>query len=101
MSGRSRHGVAEREAVRRHLVVHGRVQGVGFRAAVHRAARAAGVAGFVANRPDGSVEAVFEGPPDAVERAVRACSEGPRGAHVSEVDVRDEPPQGLSGFEVR
>ena len=86
---------------RRRLVVHGRVQGVGFRYSVARAAQSRGVAGWVANRADGTVEAVFEGELEAVESLVRFCCEGPRGAVVDRVEVDDEPPEGLRGFAVR
>ena len=86
---------------RRRLVVHGRVQGVGFRYSVARAAQSRGVAGWVANRADGTVEAVFEGELEAVESLVRFCREGPRGAVVDRVEVDDEPPEGLRGFAVR
>ena len=67
----------------RRVIVHGRVQGVGFRLAVAGAARTRGVAGWVCNRSDGTVEAVFEGDADAVASLVRFCHEGPRGAGVS------------------
>ena len=87
--------------VRRHVVVHGRVQGVFFRDTTRRQASSRGVAGWVANRPDGAVEAVFEGDPDAVAALVEFCSEGPRGADVDEVEVSEEEPQQLSGFELR
>jgi acylphosphatase len=87
--------------IRRRLVVHGRVQGVGFRYSVARAAQSRGVAGWVANRADGTVEAVFEGDPEAVESLVRFCREGPRGAVADRVEVDDEPPDGLRGFAVR
>ena len=63
-------------------------------------ARQRGVNGWVANRADGTVEAVFEGRPDAVERMVDLCREGPRGARVDSVDVSDEEPEGLSDFAV-
>jgi acylphosphatase len=86
---------------RRRVVIHGQVQGVGFRYAVARAARSRGVAGWVRNRPDGTVEAVFEGDPDAVESLERLCREGPRGAVVTGVEVEEETPEGVSGFEVR
>jgi acylphosphatase len=82
------------------VIVHGWVQGVGFRLAVTRAADVRGVAGWVRNRADGTVEAVFEGEPDAVESVLRVCREGPRGAEVSRVDVVEEEPEGLSGFDV-
>jgi acylphosphatase len=66
--------------IRRRVIVHGRVQGVGFRFAIVRVAESRGVAGWVRNRVDGSVEAVFEGAPEAVESVVRFWGEGPRGA---------------------
>jgi acylphosphatase len=76
------------------------VQGVGFRASVEQRARARGVAGWVRNRPDGAVEAVFEGDPEAVEALVEYCRGGPRGSHVDRVDVTDGPVRGESGFRV-
>jgi acylphosphatase len=87
--------------IRRRVVVHGHVQGVFFRDSVRRLARQRGVTGWVANRADGAVEAVFEGEPDAVERLVELCRAGPRGARVDSVDVTEERPEGLSGFAVR
>jgi acylphosphatase len=86
---------------RRRVVVHGRVQGVFFRGATRERARAHGVAGWVSNRPDGAVEAVLEGPAEAVERVVRFMKTGPPGAHVTEVEVSAEKPEGLCGFSVR
>jgi acylphosphatase len=83
------------------VVVRGFVQGVGFRYSAARAARARGVSGWVRNRPDGTVEAVFEGEPEAVEAMVRWFEEGPRGAEVRDAAVFDEPPQGLNGFGIR
>jgi acylphosphatase len=83
------------------VLVHGSVQGVGFRASVLRAAAARGVGGWVRNRPDGTVEAVFEGEPDAVEALVDFCRRGPRSASVSRVDVTDEPPEGLTRMDSR
>jgi len=85
---------------RRHVTVYGFVQGVGFRFAVERAARSRGVTGWVRNRPDGTVEAVFEGDPDDVEALVDLCRRGPRGADVERVDVEAESPEGLAGFRV-
>jgi len=87
--------------VRRRVVVHGVVQGVWFRASARREAEAHGVAGWVRNRPDGTVEAVFEGSPDAVERLVAWCARGPRGAAVVRVEAGAEPPAGLRAFTVR
>ena len=87
--------------MRKRVVVHGRVQGVFFRDSTRRRAEAAGVAGWVANRPDGTVEAVLEGDADAVESLVRWLHDGPRGAGVERVEVEDGEPEGLTGFDVR
>jgi acylphosphatase len=87
--------------VRRRVVVTGRVQGVFFRDTTRRRAEAAGVAGWASNRPDGAVEAVFEGDPEAVDQLVEFSRRGPGRADVKSVDVFDEEPEGLSGFEVR
>ena len=87
--------------MRRRVIVHGRVQGVGFRYTLTRAARDRGAAGWVRNRPDGTVEAVFEGDLEGVESLVRLAGEGPRGAEVERVEVFEESPEGLSGLEVR
>lgn len=80
--------------------VHGRVQGVFFRQSTAQAAVREGVAGWVRNLPDGSVEAAFEGAPEAVARLVEFVRAGPPGAEVAGVEVADEPPEGLSGFSV-
>jgi acylphosphatase len=87
--------------IRRRLIVHGRVQGVGFRWAITRAAESRGVSGWVTNRTDGTVEAVLEGEPEAVESVVRLSKEGPRGAQVERVDVAEEKPEALHGFVAR
>jgi len=81
-------------------VIYGFVQGVGFRFSVQRAALSRGVAGWVRNRADGAVEAVFEGEPDDVEALVDFCRRGPRGAVVERLDVDEELPEGLGGFRV-
>jgi acylphosphatase len=86
---------------RRRVIVHGRVQGVFFRDSTAGEAEAAGVAGWVRNRPDGAVEAVFEGDPTAVEALVAFVRSGPERARVEDVEVHEEPPEGLSGFRVR
>ena len=83
------------------VVARGRVQGVFFRDSVRRLAARLGVAGWVRNRADGSVEAVFEGDSGAVEELVAFCREGPSGARVDAVDVAPEEPQGEDGFTVR
>ena len=87
--------------VRRRVVVRGDVQGVFFRDTARERARAHGVAGWVTNRSDGAVEAVFEGNQEDVARLVRFCETGPPRADVAGVDVTEEEPEGLSGFEVR
>jgi acylphosphatase len=89
------------DRIRRRVTAHGRVQGVFFRDSVRQRAQSHGVAGWVTNCSDGAVEAVFEGEPDDVERLVEFTRNGPRQADVESVDVREEEPEGLSGFEVR
>ena len=82
------------------MIVHGRVQGVFFRDATRRLAERHGVAGSVRNTMEGTVEAVFEGPPDAVDELVAFCNEGPHGAAVERVEIYEETPEGLRGFRV-
>lgn len=86
--------------VRRRVTVHGRVQGVWFRDGTARLARAEGVAGWVRNRADGSVEAVLEGSSGAVEAVIDYCGSGPPSATVERVEVTDEEPEGLRGFRI-
>ncbi|MFG1609631.1 acylphosphatase [Actinoplanes sp. NPDC049265] len=87
--------------IRKRVVVTGDVQGVFFRDTCRREATHTGVAGWVRNRDDGSVEAVFEGEPDAVQQLVAWTHRGPIRATVTGVEVTDEPAEGLTGFEVR
>jgi acylphosphatase len=82
------------------LVIRGRVQGVWYRGSMEREAVRLGVAGWVKNRPDGTVEAVVEGDAAAVESLVAWCRKGPPSARVDDVEIHDEAPQGLSGFRV-
>jgi acylphosphatase len=89
------------EVVRTRVVVSGHVQGVFFRDSTRREAARRGLAGWVCNRRDGAVEAVFEGAPADVRALVEFCSSGPRGADVDSVTTSDEEPEGLAGFEVR
>lgn len=84
--------------VRRRVIVHGRVQGVWFRGSTEDEARAAGVCGWVRNLSDGRVEAVFEGPAEAVDALVAFCRRGPRHARVERVELFEEAPEGLRGF---
>jgi acylphosphatase len=89
------------EVIRRRVVVDGRVQGVFFRDSCQREAAARRLGGWVRNRNDGAVEAVFEGPADAVDAVVAWCRTGPPRARVDRVTVSDEPPEGLTSFRVR
>ena len=89
------------DSVRRNVVARGRVQGVFFRDSTRREAERRGVSGWASNRSDGAVEAVFEGPPEAVEAMVEFIRRGPGHAEVSDVDVREEEPEGLGGFSIR
>ena len=89
------------DSVRRKVTVEGEVQGVFFRETVRRKATEAGVAGWITNRSDGKVEAVFEGPGQAVDELVEFCRDGPTAATVEKADVRDEKPEGITGFDVR
>jgi acylphosphatase len=77
------------------------VQGVFFRAELRDRASSLGLGGWVRNNPDGSVEAVVEGPRDRVESIVGWCGRGPRGAIVEEVETAWDEPAGLGGFEIR
>ena len=73
----------------RHVLVYGRVQGVGFRAFVEHEAEKRGLEGWTRNRRDGSVEAVFKGEPSVVAEMVEACRRGPMGARVDALDQRE------------
>ena len=88
-------------ASRRRVIVHGQVQGVGFRIACARRAAEAQLRGWVRNLPDGTVEAVFEGESSAVERLTSWSADGPPMARVTRVEVFDEPLVGEVGFSVR
>lgn len=77
------------------------MQGVFFRGATQEEARSQGVDGWVRNQRDGSVEAVFEGAAEAVEAMVRFCRRGPPGSRVVHLEVTEETPEALRGFEVR
>jgi acylphosphatase len=87
--------------VRRRVVVHGRVQGVGFRYSLAQAAWTRGVAGWARNREDGTLEAVLEGEPEAVESLVRFSQKGPSAAKVDRLEVFEEEPEGLTRFDAR
>ena len=82
-------------------MIRGRVQGVFFRDSLRRLAERDGIAGWARNTPEGTVEAVFEGDPAAVERLVAFARTGPHDACVEKVEVNEEEPEGLSGFSIR
>ncbi|MCB8823416.1 acylphosphatase [Microvirga rosea] len=89
-----------------HVVIHGRVQGVGFRAWTHHQAELHGLKGWVRNRRDGTVEAVFSGSDQEIEAMLKACRQGPRGAVVERIEPVEADPDaadinGDSPFEVR
>ena len=86
--------------IARRAVVSGRVQGVGFRFFARRAAREAGVRGWIRNRPDGTVESLVEGEDEAVARYVERLREGPHGSRVSDVEVREAVSEGAASFEI-
>jgi acylphosphatase len=88
------------DELRCRVVVRGRVQGVWFRESTRRQAESVGVAGWVRNREDGTVEAVFEGEPHAVAQCVSWCRMGPPQADVTGIDVSEEVPLGERGFVV-
>jgi acylphosphatase len=87
--------------VRRRVVIHGRVQGVFFRDSLRQLAERHGVAGWARNTWEGTVEAVLEGEPDAVEPLVDFAREGPESAVVDRIEITDEEPEGLTGFAIR
>ena len=89
------------DVIRRRALVHGTVQGVGYRFSTEGEADRLGVDGFVRNRPDGTVEVEAEGEPEAVGRLLAWLEEGPAGADVSRVDVEELAPTGQGGFETR
>ena len=93
--------MADQDRICRRIVVAGQVQGVFFRDSTRERAEAAGVTGWVRNREDGSVEALLEGNPSAVNSVIDFCREGPDQAHVHDVDVSECQPEGRPAFEVR
>ena len=85
----------------RHLVINGRVQGVFYRGWAVETANNLGLAGWIRNRRDGTVEAVVQGEAEAVERFIERARDGPPAARVDHIEVRDEEPATLTGFEQR
>ena len=89
------------QSIRVHLFVEGRVHGVWFRGSTQRLATERGVNGWVRNIPDGRVEIVYEGSPDAVNELVAWARHGPDRALVTGVEIHDEAPRGERGFSIR
>ena len=87
--------------IAKRVIVSGRVQGVFFRDSTRRAAQSRGVTGWVRNRDDGTVEAVFEGEQALVDELVSWCGRGPNDAEVTRVETFQEDPEGLSDFVVQ
>jgi acylphosphatase len=83
------------------VLVEGRVQGVGFRYGAYREAGRLAVSGWARNLPDGRVEAVYEGPRQAVEEMLSWTKRGPEGAHVTGMAIYDEVPRGARDFGIR
>ena len=82
-----------------HVSISGRVQGVGFRAWVHATARHLGLNGWVRNRRDGTVEAVFQGDDEQVSDMLKRCKQGPPAARVESVNVLGEASDAYNSFE--
>ncbi len=94
--------MANGDRERAHVYISGNVQGVFFRGSTSEKANELGLNGWVKNMPDGRVEALFEGPSDAVEEMLDWCKEGPAQASVEDVSAEiEEPAEDLKGFEVR
>jgi len=92
-------GDPERKCIRARI--HGRVQGVWYRAWTQETARRLGLSGWVRNRADGTVETLLCGPPEAVERMLQLAHQGPPAARVERVETRDDTPPAQDGFHVR
>lgn len=88
--------------MKKHIYIRGRVQGVGFRHFTKVNARKLGVNGWVRNRPDGSVEALFDGDEEAVKELIGRCKEGPSAGYVQDMEVTEaEDPKEYDSFKVR
>jgi acylphosphatase len=94
-------GTMGSDAIRRRIVVHGRVQGVFFRDCTRTQAKERALTGWASNQPDGTVEVIVEGPREAVEQLTDFCRRGPRRAQVERIEVSDGAPEGLAGFHIR
>ena len=89
------------EEIRVHIIIHGRVQGVGYRSFIYRQAKRLQLAGFVRNMPNGTVECIVEGLSDQIERLIENMRKGPRYSNVSQIEVSEKPAgSGLAHFEI-
>ncbi|MCT7950412.1 acylphosphatase [Ancylothrix sp. C2] len=88
------------EKIRTHLIISGKVQGVGYRYYTAQQAKQLGITGWVKNLPDGRVEAIFEGNKQAITDMINWCHQGPPAAEVTEVTINHEKPQGCNQFEI-
>lgn len=93
--------MADQRVTARHCIVHGRVQGVFYRDWTVAAARELGLAGWVRNLPDGTVEAQLEGDDEPIARMIAAMHKGPPRAAPTRVEQRKTQPQGIGGFSRR
>lgn len=89
------------EAVTQKILIHGRVQGVGFRAWIQDQAERLELSGWVRNRKDGTVEAEFHGPLEVVKRMIEECHQGPQAAQVERVEPESVEGNPARGFEVK
>ncbi len=92
--------MTETTTIRRRLVIRGRVQGVFFRNSVRERSMGEELAGWARNREDGTVEVVLEGRSQGVQSVIDFCRQGPSRAEVGDVEIHDEEPEGLSGFQL-
>jgi acylphosphatase len=83
------------------IVVHGRVQGVGFRYAARNQARSLGLKGWVENRPDGSVLTLIQGSPETCLSYIQWCRKGPGYSWVEDIDIVEKPASPLSHFKIK
>jgi acylphosphatase len=84
-----------------HVKIYGFVQGIGFRSYVARFAKKLDIKGWVRNAKDGTVEAIFEGKEELINKMLDACRKGPDLASVSKIEVKEESPYGFRDFEIR
>jgi acylphosphatase len=88
------------EIIRTHLIISGKVQGVGYRYYTAQQAKKLGITGWVKNLPDGRVEAIFEGTQQTITEMINWCRQGPSAAQVTDITINHEKPQGHKKFEI-